>query len=98
MSDRHWGVSDRDAQVEAQMIQLHSMQGKHWFDSDDAEQMKRLVGELTKCMSQKSGGAQGVAGDIPFTALPRILGMLGCLCIDLVGSGALDAIIDGGSR
>lgn len=83
----------RDAQVEAQMLALHLMgcERRGWtFDAGDAADLKRVTLDLVHSMHQMSGGAQGVPGDVPFAALPRLLGMLGCLCASLVLSGKLD--------
>lgn len=83
----------RDAQVEAQMLAMHLIgrEGHRWtFDASDAADLKRVTLELVHSMHQMSGGVQGVPGDVPFAALPRLLGMLGCLCACLVLSGKLD--------
>ena len=83
----------RDAQVEAQMLAMHLMghEGHRWtFDASDAADLRRVTLDLVHSMHQTSGGAQGVPGDVPFAALPRLLGMLGCLCASLVLSGKLD--------
>lgn len=83
----------RDAQVEAQMLALHLMghEGHGWtFDAEDAADLKRVTLDLVHSMRQMSGGAQGVSGDVPFAALPRLLGTIGCLCASLVLSGRLD--------
>lgn len=83
----------RDAQAEAQMLALHLMgsEAHGWtFDSQDAADLKRATLDLVHSMHQMSGGAQGVPGDVPFAALPRLLGTIGCLCASLVLSGRLD--------
>lgn len=86
----------RDAQVEAQMLAMHLIghEGHEWtFDLQDARDLRRVTLDLVHSMHQMSGGQQGVPGDVPFTALPRLLGMLGCLCACLVLSGKLDEMM-----
>lgn len=92
---RSGGSAARDAQVEAQMLALHLMghaDHKWTFDCRDARELREVTLDLVYSMHQMSSGQQGVPGDVPFAALPRLLGMLGVLCSSLVLSGQLDRL------